>query len=344
MAVAPNRLAIRAACSILRRVTGPDPDIVWRPLTEGDVDALHQLHAQFEAEYNLPSRTSREDLAHDMAGPKTNLATDTRAAVAADGTFLASVWIDLSLRRGPKHRAFIITTARAEHGQLELDAIDWAETQVRARFAAIDDDLPKVIRSFSATTVTDRIARYESRGYRVVRYFVDMVRSLAEPFPDPVLPRGVELLPWGDRWLRSTFDTDAEAFQDHYGWVPRSWDDWQHRLARPGCRLDLSHVAVADGEVVAYCLNGVYPQDWDVIGRKDGWVDSLGTRRAWRKKGLASALVNASFRSFADEGLDAASIGVDAASPTGAFHLYEALGFREEHRLVDMVKEISPSV
>jgi ribosomal protein S18 acetylase RimI-like enzyme len=80
-----------------------------------------------------------------------------------------------------------------------------------------------------------------------------------------------------------------------------------------------------------------------VIGRKDGWIDILGTRRAWRKQGLASALLNASFRSFAAEGLDAASIGVDAANPTGAFHLYESLGFREEHRAVSMMKEISPS-
>ena len=69
-----------------------------------------------------------------------------------------------------------------------------------------------------------------------------------------------------------TARTDAEAFQDHYGWLPRTWDDWLHRLARPGCRPDLSHVVVADGEVVAYCLNGVYPQDWDVGGRKDGWI------------------------------------------------------------------------
>lgn len=338
-----HRLALVATCPIMRIVPDPLPDIAWRALTEDDVDALHDLHRRFEAEHRLPSRTSRENLVHDMAGPKTNLATDTRVAVAVDGTFVASAWLDLTLGRGVKHRAFIITNALPGYGELELDAIDWAEAQVRNRFAAIEDDLPRVVRTFTEATLTDRIARYESRGYAVVRYFIDMVRSLADPFPDPVVPRGVELLPWHERWLRSAFETDAEAFQDHYGWLPRTWDDWLHRLARPGCRPDLSHVVVADGEVVAYCLNGVYPQDWDVGGRKDGWIDSLCTRRAWRKKGLASALVNASFRSFADAGLDGASIGVDAASPTGAIHLYEALGFREEHRMVDMMKEFSPS-
>ena len=200
-----------------------------------------------------------------------------------------------------------------------------------------------MIRTFAEANSTDRIARYESRGYPVVRYFVDMVRPLTEPFPDPVLPVGVELLAWSDRWLSSSFAAHAEAFGDHWGSLPPSWDEWQHRASWPGCRLDLSYVAVAEGEVVAYCMNGVYPQDWEVIGRKDGWIDVLGTRRAWRKQGLASALLNASFRSFADEGLDAASIGVDAANPTGAFHLYESLGFRAEHRAVSLMKEISPS-
>ena len=336
------RLAVLSAWSILRTMA-VYPDIKWRPLTAGDADALYRLHAQFEAEQNLPFRTSREELVHNMAEPKTDLASDTRVAVAADGTFLASVWIDLSLRQGLKHRAYVITTALAGHGTLEVEAIDWAEAQVRGRFAAIDDDLPKVIRTFAEANSTDRIARYESRGYPVVRYFVDMARPLTEPFPDPVLPVGVELQAWSDRWLPSSFAAHAEAFGDHWGSLPPSWDEWQHRASWPGCRLDLSYVAVAEGEVVAYCMNGVYPQDWEVIGRKDGWIDVLGTRRAWRKQGLASALLNASFRSFADEGLDAASIGVDAANPTGAFHLYESLGFRAEHRAVSLMKEISPS-
>jgi len=335
-------LALSSAWSILQLMAAY-PDIVWRPLTAGDADALYQLHNQFEEEQNLPFRTSREEVVHNMAEPKTNLESDTRVAVAPDGTFLASVWIDLSLRQGPKHRAYVLTTALAGHGALELDAIDWAEARVGERFAAIDDDLPRVIRTFAEAKAVDRIARYESRGYPIVRYFVDMVRPLAEPFPDPALPAGVELLAWSDRWLASSFEAHAEAFADHWGSLPPSWDEWQHRASVPGCRLDLSHVAVVEGEVVAYCMNGIYPQDWEVIGRKDGWIDILGTRRAWRKRGLASALLNASFQSFADEGLDAASIGVDAANPTGALHLYESLGFREEHRAVSLMKEVSPS-
>jgi ribosomal protein S18 acetylase RimI-like enzyme len=307
------------------------------------VDALYELHRAFEAEQNLPFRTSRAELVHDMAEPETDLATDTRVAVAPDGTFLASARLDVSLRRGPKHRAYLITMARADHGDLELEAIRWAEAEANTRFAAVDDDLPRVIRSFAEANSTDRIDRYQSCGFPVVRHYVDMVRSLAEPFGDPELPDGVELVPWEERWLPSSFEAHAEAFQDHWGSLPPTWEEWQHRASWPGCRPDLSHVAVADGEVVAYCMNGVYPQDWDVIGRKDGWVEVLGTRRAWRKQGLASALLTASFCAFADAGLDAASIGVDAANPTGAFHLYEALGFREEHRAVSMMKEIKAS-
>jgi len=46
-----------------------------------------------------------------------------------------------------------------------------------------------------------------------------------------------------------------------------------------------------------------------------------------------------SLRRFKAEGLEYAAIDVDAASPTGAFVLYERLGFVEQHRSVSLMKE-----
>jgi ribosomal protein S18 acetylase RimI-like enzyme len=75
-------------------------------------------------------------------------------------------------------------------------------------------------------------------------------------------------------------------------------------------------------------MNRYDPLAAERTGLKVGWIGSLGTRRAWRKRGLASALLVASMRAFQAAGLEYAGLAVDAENPTGALGLYESLGFK----------------
>jgi mycothiol synthase len=54
----------------------------------------------------------------------------------------------------------------------------------------------------------------------------------------------------------------------------------------------------------------------------------LGTRRPWRRRGLAKALLYASFNEIRARGKPRAVLGVDAENPTGATRLYEGAGMR----------------
>jgi ribosomal protein S18 acetylase RimI-like enzyme len=54
---------------------------------------------------------------------------------------------------------------------------------------------------------------------------------------------------------------------------------------------------------------------------------TLGVERTWRGKGLAKALLATSFNAFGEAGLTHTMIGVDAENPTGAFRLYESVGY-----------------
>ena len=104
--------------------------------------------------------------------------------------------------------------------------------------------------------------------------------------------------------------------------------DWQKRmLESPGFRQDLSFVARHDDEIVGYAYNEVYEEDWEAAGRSEAWISGLGVLREWRKKGIASALLAASMNAMREAELDAAMIGVDSSSPSGAHHLYQAVGF-----------------
>ena len=57
-----------------------------------------------------------------------------------------------------------------------------------------------------------------------------------------------------------------------------------------------------------------------------GWVHALFTRRPWRKQGVGAALLGDSFGRFWERGEHSVGLGVDAASDTGAFRLYERAG------------------
>jgi ribosomal protein S18 acetylase RimI-like enzyme len=98
-------------------------------------------------------------------------------------------------------------------------------------------------------------------------------------------------------------------------------------------RLDLSFQAVDGDEVVGYSINGFMP-DERVSGRREGWVESLGVRRSWRGRGVASALLEHSFNAFIEAGMTHSMLGVDTENPTGAYRVYENVGYEPRHTFV----------
>jgi ribosomal protein S18 acetylase RimI-like enzyme len=65
-------------------------------------------------------------------------------------------------------------------------------------------------------------------------------------------------------------------------------------------------------------------------------VNTVGTRRAWRGKGVASWLITEALRRIAEaeDGFQRAILGVDSENPTGALRVYRRLGFSEDVRSV----------
>jgi ribosomal protein S18 acetylase RimI-like enzyme len=74
-------------------------------------------------------------------------------------------------------------------------------------------------------------------------------------------------------------------------------------------------------------LNAIYPEENEDLGSQRGWLDSVFTRRAWRRRGLARNLIVRSLHLLHERGMEAAVLGVDADNPSGALGLYEAAGF-----------------
>ncbi len=75
---------------------------------------------------------------------------------------------------------------------------------------------------------------------------------------------------------------------------------------------------------------------------KIGWVESIGVRRPWRRRGLALALLHHSFLTFYHRGQESVGLSVDASSLTGATRLYEKAGMHVVRRLDNYEKELRP--
>jgi GNAT superfamily N-acetyltransferase len=75
-----------------------------------------------------------------------------------------------------------------------------------------------------------------------------------------------------------------------------------------------------------------------------GWVNVLGVRRPWRKRGLGLALLQHSFGEFYSRGKHRAGLGVDASSLTGATRLYEKAGMKPIRQFTVSQKVLRPGL
>jgi ribosomal protein S18 acetylase RimI-like enzyme len=89
-------------------------------------------------------------------------------------------------------------------------------------------------------------------------------------------------------------------------------------------------------------MSASWPHDFPDRGFRHSWILSLGVIPGHRGRGLASALITLAMRDFVADGMEYAMLDVDSANPTGAYGLYESLGFIpvEGRRTVAMLKEV----
>jgi len=161
----------------------------------------------------------------------------------------------------------------------------------------------------------------ESLGYGAVRVFRELRIELDAPPPAPGWPEGMRAEPFDpDRDAFEFHAAQQEAFADHWDYAPRDFDSWsKSHLGSERFDPALWCVVRTDNEIVAGTICTA-----DTFG--GGWVQVLFTRRPWRRRGAGAALLDDSFGRFWERGERSVGLGVDAASDTGAFRLYERAG------------------
>lgn len=174
----------------------------------------------------------------------------------------------------------------------------------------------------------------ERAGYAPVRTYWRMEMALGAAPPPPAWPEGIRVRTFDlERDSRAVHALVEDAFADNERRETHSFEEWQaYMIDREAFEPGLWFVAEADGELAGVVLCPDY--------EAEGWVRQLAVARAWRRRGLGTALLRQAMSEFRRRGRDTIGLVVDSWNRTGAKELYERAGMHVAREHTRMEKEL----
>jgi ribosomal protein S18 acetylase RimI-like enzyme len=224
----------------------------------------------------------------------------------------------------PDWRRKGIGTAMLRYLELRLRQI----TDRLAAEGSLTADTPRFFETYASDTEIGREALLQKEGYQGVRFEHFLRRPLSEPIAITPMPEGLEVRPVSPNQVRAVWDAASEAFRDHWGYVEPSEEEYQRFLEDSTTDPSLWMVAWDGDQVAGSVQNFVHREENEEYQRKRGYTEGISVCRPYRKRGLATALLSCSLQMFKDMGMDEAALGVDSQNLSGAFRVYERVGFQ----------------
>lgn len=213
--------------------------------------------------------------------------------------------------------------------------LKWSQDRLRQIASEHPEDGLRRFQGFASDTAVGLEAMLRNDGYQAIRHFNLMVRPSLGDIPDFPLPPGLEVRPVKPEHYRAIWDADVEAFLDHWGYAPPTEDDYQRWLNdKVIFTPELWKVAwdVEKNEVAGQVRGYINHEENKAFIRLRGWCEFISTRRPWRKRGVAHALIALTLREFKARGMAESALGVDTENLSGALRVYEDCGFRAVKR------------
>jgi mycothiol synthase len=323
------------------------PRTVWRALTAADADACAELRAAAEAVDDMGESYSAEEFRDDLSSSSVDAERGVLGAFA-DGRLVGMALLHARTAAEPVHEMFLWGTVHPEFRGRGIGAgiLRWAEQAAPAISELRFPGAPLKVQSPAYAEMADHRALMESFGYRAGHYDFGMRRRIspAEAERAPSQADGFDLVPFGPAVAEEFRVTHNEAFvPDHPGSTYVPPEVFAERTRSPGFRADLSFGLreSASGTLAGYVLSYHYEADTKATGGRAVYLNYIGTRREWRGRGVAGALIGTVVHAAARGGFDTATLEVLADNPTGALSLYRRLGFEVRRTFIMYVKPLS---
>ncbi|MBC3843144.1 GNAT family N-acetyltransferase [Streptacidiphilus sp. 4-A2] len=312
---------------------GSDGDYVWRPITADDLEAWAVLLAGVEEVDRTNEHFSVVDLGEFLDDPQMDFTTGSIAAFDTAGSGEMAAYGMLSAGRpDPVHLCKAHGSVHPAHRGRGLGSalLDWSLRAVLPFHQDRFPGSPLSLLGYTPVQAPDAVKLFGDHGYQQARWFNGMTLDLAPEPPALGVPEGVVFRPFTPERSEDARLVRNEAFRDHWGSVERSRESWAWRVGSAGFRSGLTWLAYdvrRPDEPLGLVLGEESQEHLRSTGRRDLHVGLVATRRAGRRRGIASALLTHVLREARAAGFHSASLEVDSDSPTGATELYRRIGF-----------------
>jgi ribosomal protein S18 acetylase RimI-like enzyme len=286
-----------------------------------DVPSAHGLITAWEAEQIGLADTFIEDLREMWQD--LDLLADSFLVHAPDDTLVGLA----TLAGRSRLRAEICVRPGHEDPLVTTCLHTLVDARVRERRSAGQGSGPLSVDTWASSTDDATIALLRSRGYQLLERYHRMRIDMHSPPLDITWPEGVRprnAVRGQDE--RAVFDAAEAAKSDGPDYEPEAYETWHRRLVDTQ-RYDPSlwWLAMAGSEIVGVALGIAFPDT--------GWIRFVGVRPAWRRHGIASALLRTAFAGFWDRRIRSVQLGVDPDGVYGAQQLYARAGMRPAFEL-----------
>jgi mycothiol synthase len=326
------------------RLMASDAGFDWRPIEPGQAGPWARLLAAIEAVDREDEQFSEQDLVEEFSDPYCDFARGSIAAWAKD-TMVAHAHLTARSAADPVHQMWYSGGVHPDYRGHGLGArlLEWAEQAAVPLHMERYPAQPLALTAGCNTRNTDSVALYAAHGYEAARWFHGMSRDLTAALPELPVAEGVEIVGFTAERSQDARLVRNEAFRDHWGSNETTVQGWAHFLSYRAFRPALSFLAYAGEEPLGIVLSQEYDAHTEATGQRELHIPLVGTRRAGRRRGIASALLVRALAEARAAGFATASLGVDADSPTGAVGLYQRLGFAVRDTWITQLKPLLPA-
>lgn len=310
--------------------------------------AFEMFNAWSQAVIQESDIADADALLKEWTSPGFNLAEDTRLVFAPNGDLVGyvEVW---TILEPPVHPWM---WGRVHPGYEDLGIgtwlMHWAEQRASYALERVPEGLRVAPRlgTFPQSEKTKKL--FEDWGYHHFRTSYQMRIDLDAAVSEPVWPQGITLRTFNtEKDAEVVYRAVRDSFRDHFGFIEEPFEKAFERfryfqLEDEEFDPTLWFLAMQGEEIAGINLCRIRSHsdsDPDL-----GWVDTLGVRRPWRKRGIGLALLQHSFREFQKRGKRRVGLGVDAQSLTGALRLYENAGMHVHRAFHFYEKELRPGM
>ena len=307
----------------------------WRPIEAKDVPACAVLLAAIEEADQTGDVFGEEDLLETFRDPGRDYPRGS-AGVHAGDVLVGYCCFSSS---GSADRVHQMSQYGGVHPAYRGQGIggrllDWAELAAVPLHEERYPGLPLTMSDWCPARDSGANALYASRGFRPARWLHLMGADLTTSSPGAPVPAGVQIVAFTAELAEDARLLRNEAFGE------MTPGEWAHFLSYNAFRPAFSYLAYDGAEPVGVLIGREYDAYTELTGILDLYIAAVATRTSARKRGIASALVSRALADARSAGFTAASLTVDADSPTGAFGLYQRAGFAIRTTSVMQVKDL----